>query len=63
MKILKIPTFWTADQADTIYEFLGELQAAVWQEYHKDIQRLYEKVRDNQVSTNDVKDLDDEVEL
>lgn len=63
MKILKIPTFWTAEQADTIHEFLGELQAAVWQEYHEDIQLMYEKIRDNQVSMNDVKDLDDEVEI
>jgi hypothetical protein len=44
MKIIRIPTYWTAEQADTIHEFLGELRAAVWQEYHEDIKQLYQDV-------------------
>lgn len=42
MKILRIPTSWTTEQADTIQEFLGEIRAAVWQEYGKDIYKIYD---------------------
>jgi len=63
MKILRIPTFWTAEQADTIHEFLGELQAAVWQEYHEDIQRMYEEIKDNQTSMGEADDFYDEVDF
>ncbi len=63
MKVLRIPTFWTAEQADTIHEFLGELQAAVWQECHDDIQRMHEEVRKNKTHVSDNDDFDDEVEF
>jgi len=62
MKIIRIPTFWTAEQADTIHEFLGELQAAVWQEYHDDIQHLYDEMRD-QDQEHSGNDFDDDVEF
>ncbi len=48
MKIIRIPTFWTAEQADTIHEFLGELRAAVWHEYHEDIQQLHDEVHEHE---------------
>ena len=63
MKVLNIPTFWTAAQADTIHEFLGELQAAVWQAYHEDIQRMYKDIRDDQTSTNVDRDFDDDIDF
>jgi len=62
MKILRVPTFWTAEQADTIHEFLGELQAAVWQEYHEDILRMHEEVRD-QVTESNADKFDDEIKF
>lgn len=60
MKIIRIPTFWTAEQADTIHEFLGELRAAVWQEYHEDIQQLYDDVREQAQEHTD-NDFDDDI--
>ncbi len=60
MKIIRISTFWTPEQADTIHEFLGELRAAVWQEYHEDIQQLHNEVRDQAREHTD-KDVDDDV--
>ncbi len=42
MKILQIPTSWTTEQADMIQEFLGEIRAAVWQEYGEDINKKYD---------------------
>jgi len=62
MKIIRIPTFWTAEQADTIHEFLGELRAAVWQAYHEDIQQLYDDMA-NHVQENTDKDFDDEIKF
>jgi len=59
MKILNILTFWTAKQAGTIHEFLGELEAAVWQAYHENIQQMHKTIRDNQASMNvDCDDID-----
>jgi len=60
MKIIRIPTFWTAEQADTIYEFLGELRTAIWQEYHEDIQHLYDDMRDQTQEHTD-NDFDDDI--
>jgi hypothetical protein len=62
MKIIRIPTFWTAEQANTIHEFLGELRAAVWQEYHEDIEQLYEDVLD-QNRKHIGNDFDDDVKF
>jgi len=63
MKILRIPTFWTAEQADTIHEFLGELQASVWLEYQDDIQRMYDEIRDDQIQAGTSLDFDDDIEF
>lgn len=62
MKILRIPTFWTAEQAATIHEFLGELQAAVWQEYHEDIQKMYQEIKE-QSHRDHIETIDDDVEF
>jgi len=62
MKIIRIPTFWTAKQADTIHEFLGELRAAVWQEYHEEIEPLYDEGRNQTLENTDI-GLDDDVKF
>ncbi len=63
MKILNIPTFWTAEQAGTVYEFLGELQTTVWQAYREDIQRMHEEMRDDQASVKVDTDFDDDIDF
>ena len=59
MKILRIPTYWTADQAETIHNFLGQVQAAVWQEYHEAIQGEHKESKECQMQLfEDFKDDD-----
>ena len=51
MKILKITTHWTAEEADCIYQLLGDLQSVIWQNYGEDIQRMHERIREEQLET------------
>lgn len=61
MKTLKITTFWTPDEADCVYEFLGELKAAIWQVYGQEIEQLYEARRQEQMAGGQRDDFDDEL--
>ncbi len=45
MQILKISSYWTAEQADSIYEFLGDLRTAIWEQYDGEINPLYDELR------------------
>ena len=33
MKIIRLTTYWTADQADTVVAFLDELRDMLWETY------------------------------
>jgi hypothetical protein len=44
MKILKIPTHWTPEEADCIYQLLDELKAAVWQSYGEEITDMHKAI-------------------
>ena len=46
MKILKITTHWTAEEADCIYRLLGELQSEIWQHYGEEIHLLYDLIQE-----------------
>ena len=41
MKTIKIPTCWTAEQADIIYRFIQAIQENIWQTYSEEIQDNY----------------------
>lgn len=45
MKILKLPVYWTAEEAHTVYELLQALQEEVWRLYGKDIQQHFAHLR------------------
>jgi hypothetical protein len=45
MKTLKITTHWTADQADCVYQLLGELRSELWEHYGDEIVKMYEAIR------------------
>ncbi len=45
MKTLKITTYWTAEQADCIYQLLGDLRSVLWDHYGDEIAQLYEEIR------------------
>ena len=48
MKVLKMTTHWTTEEADCLYRLLDELQSAIWEQYGKDIEQLYEAHREEQ---------------
>lgn len=45
MKILKITTHWSAEEAECIYQLLDELKDALWQGYGEDILKMHETRR------------------
>lgn len=47
MKILKIPVYWTAEEADCIYQLLGDLKEEVWRLYGEEIGQLYADLRND----------------
>jgi hypothetical protein len=49
MKILKMTTHWTTEEADCIYRLLDEFQCAIWESYGKDIEQLYQDQREEQL--------------
>jgi len=57
MKTLRITTYWTAEQADCIYQLLGDLRVVLWEHYGDEIAALYEEVRIEQ------RELENSVEL
>jgi hypothetical protein len=49
MKSLKITIHWTPEEADCIYQLLGELQTAIWQNYGEDIVHMHDRIREEQL--------------
>ena len=45
MKTLRITTHWTAEQADCIYQLLGDLRSVLWDHYGDEIVEMYEEIR------------------
>jgi len=46
MKTLKITTYWSAEEADCIYQLLDELKEAVWAAYGEEILKMHQEMRD-----------------
>ena len=44
MKILRIATYWTPEEADCVYQLLDELKAAVWQSYGEEITAMHKAI-------------------
>lgn len=49
MKILKMTTHWTAEEADCMFRLLDEFQSAIWESYGYEIERLYQTEREEQL--------------
>ena len=45
MKTLRITTYWTAEQADCIYQLLGDWRSVLWDHYGDEITDMYEDIR------------------
>jgi hypothetical protein len=48
VKTLKITTHWTVEEADCIYQFLGDFQSAIWEGYGDGIEQMYSEIKDDQ---------------
>ena len=53
MKTLRITTHWTAEQADCVYQLLGELRSILWEHYGDEILEMYEATRVEQQQRED----------
>ena len=49
MKILKMTTHWTPEEADCIDRLLSEFQTALWENYGVDIEQMYQTNREEQL--------------
>ena len=49
MKILKMTTHWTTEEADCIDRFMDEFQCALWENYGNDIELLYRAEHEEQL--------------
>lgn len=61
MKILRITTHWTPEEADCVYQFLDDLKEAIWQRYGEDILDLYKTIPDEQQAGPEESDFNDEI--
>ncbi len=61
MKILKITTHWTPEEADCVYQFLDDLKEAIWQRYGEDILDMYKTIQDEQQAEYEECDFNDEI--
>ena len=48
MKILKIATHWTTEEADCIFSLLGELQSMIWESYGDDLAQMCQRMDEEQ---------------
>lgn len=48
MKTLKITTHWTTEEADYIFNVLGELQSMIWESYGDDLAQMYQQMSEEQ---------------
>lgn len=45
MKVLKITTHWSAEEADCIYQLLDEFKAVIWDQYGEDIVAMHKAIQ------------------
>ena len=60
MRILKITTHWTPEEADCIDQFLDDFKEALWQCYGEDIVQMYKTLYDEQRAGDEERTFDDE---
>lgn len=53
MKIMKLTTYWSAEEANTVYEFLEVLKDAVWDAYGDKIVAMHRAIHEEAQKTGD----------
>jgi NTP pyrophosphatase (non-canonical NTP hydrolase) len=61
MKTLRITTYWTAEEADCIYQLLDELKSVVWENYGEEILEMHRAIQVEQQTNNEIEDFNDEL--
>jgi len=61
MKILKITTHWSAEEADCVYQLFDAFKEAIWQSYGEEILQLYETMQIEQRTSEEHEDFNDEM--
>jgi hypothetical protein len=59
MKILKMTTHWTTEEADCIFRLLDEFQSVIWENYGDDITEMYQLMGAEQLAME--RDMEDKV--
>jgi hypothetical protein len=60
MKILKITTHWSAEEAEGIYQLLDEFKDAIWQSYGEDILEMHKTMQLEKQDSDEHEDFNDE---
>ncbi len=61
MRILKITTHWTPEEADCIYQFLDDFKEVLWHSYGEDLVQMHKTIHDAQQAGNEDRSIDDEL--
>ena len=63
MKLLRITTHWSAEEAECIYQLLGELKDAIWQSYGEDILEMHKAMQLEKQDSDELEDFNNEPPL
>ena len=61
MKILKITTHWTTEEADCVYALLDVFKSAIWQAYGEDIANMHSDIANEQKYKKETDEVNDEL--
>ncbi len=61
MRILKITTHWTPEEADCIYQLLDDFKDALWQYYGEDIVQMHKTAHAQQQERYEEEESNDEL--
>lgn len=53
MRRIAVTLYWSAEEADNVYQFLGELREVIWQVYGQDIEQMYRKAESQKEDFSD----------
>lgn len=61
MKLLKMTTHWTPEEADCVYQFLDDFKEALWQSYGEEIVQMHKIINDELQEDHENRDFNDEI--
>ena len=61
MKVLRITTHWTAEEADCIYQLLDEFKAVIWNHYGDEIVEMHKSIQLEQHASEEGREFNDDL--